>query len=495
MIIKETKNLNFTAKTKLLGVFVSENFTKAEITTCGIKDSSILNTLETAKKEKVFTGKKGQKLWANGPAKGPFQTLVIGLGKSPSSEDIRIAAANFYAQANTDKKSDTTIVFCSNKSTKLEKNVRALAEGFILRSYNFNDLKKDSKENKETITILNSTGSKTISKAIKEANVLGEMTNFARWLGDMPGNLMTPTILAKSAQSKAKGTKLKITVWDEKRIKKEKMESFLGVSRGSSEPARFIIMEHKGGPASQTPICFVGKGLTFDAGGISLKPSKGMEDMKYDMCGGAAVISAMIAISKLNLPINVTAYVPSSENMPGPAANKPGDVRIARNGLSIEVNNTDAEGRLILADALVYASEKKPKWICSIATLTGAMVVALGNLHTGFFTESEKLSKLASKASSEANERTWPMPLISFHKDDMKGTYADLSNTSSGYGAGSATAAAFLTNFIEKEVPYLHFDIAGTAWHGGGRASYNPKKGATGAIVRTLVEMARSSIK
>ncbi len=204
------------------------------------------------------------------------------------------------------------------------------------------------------------------------------LTNFSRRLGDMPGNFMTPSILADSTVEAAKGTGLKVTVWDKARIKKEKMGGLLGVFNGSVQEPRFIIMEYKGAAAAKKPVVFVGKGLTFDCGGISIKPSAGMEEMKFDMCGGANVIGTLLAIAKLKLKINAVGLVASTENLVGPAATKPGDVHTARNGKTFEVNNTDAEGRLILADALSYATELEPQTIVDAATLTGAMVVALG---------------------------------------------------------------------------------------------------------------------
>jgi len=208
------------------------------------------------------------------------------------------------------------------------------------------------------------------------------------------------------------------------------------------------------------------------------------------MCGGAAVIATMLAISRLKLKVNAIGYVPATENMPGPAANKPGDIVIARNGKSIEVNNTDAEGRLILNDALVYACEQKPQFICDAATLTGAIVVALGNLHTGYFTRNDKFAKQIEAAAEGSGEWIWRMPLTDFHAKDMKGSYADLSNISSGKGAGSATAAAFLEQFVDSDIPWAHFDVAGTAWNCGDRLNYCPKKGATGVMVRTFVQLA-----
>jgi leucyl aminopeptidase len=284
-------------------------------------------------------------------------------------------------------------------------------------------------------------------------------------LGDRPGNRMTPTILAEETQKAAKTTKLKVTVWDKARIKAEKMGSFLSVSNGSAQEPKFIMMEYNGAASSKRPICFVGKGLTFDCGGISIKPAAGMEEMKYDMCGGAAVISSA-------------------------AATKPGDIVIARNGKSIEVNNTDAEGRLILADALVYACEQKPAMILDTATLTGAMVVALGNIHTGYFTRDNDIAEMVEEASAESGELLWRMPLTDQHVKDMKGTYADLSNISNSKGAGSATAAGFLEQFVDNDIPWAHFDIAGTGWHCGNRLNYCPSKGATGVLVRTFLRMA-----
>jgi len=214
-----------------------------------------------------------------------------------------------------------------------------------------------------------------------------------------------------------------------------------------------------------------------------------MEEMKYDMCGGAATIATMLAISRLKLKINAIGIVPSSENMPGPAATKPGDIHYARNGKSVEINNTDAEGRLILADALSYATELKPAFIVDSATLTGAMVIALGDLHTGYFTRNKKLAKAIHDAAQESGELMWHLPLVDEHAEDMKGTYADLSNISSNKGAGSAHGAAFLEFFVDSEIPWAHVDIAGTAYHTGHRVPYNPKRGGSGVMVRTYVSL------
>ena len=214
--------------------------------------------------------------------------------------------------------------------------------------------------------------------------------------------------------------------------------------------------------------------------------------MKYDMCGGANVIGTMLAIAKMKLKVNVIGLVASTENLVGPAATKPGDVHTARNGKTFEVNNTDAEGRLILADALSYASEQDPAMICDVATLTGAIIVALGNLHTGYFSRNDQFCKQIEKASEASGEWVWRLPLTDFHLKDMKGTFADLSNISAGKGAGSATAAAFLEQFVAEGIPWAHFDIAGTGWAVGSRLNYAPAKGASGVMVRTFVELAKS---
>ena len=270
------------------------------------------------------------------------------------------------------------------------------------------------------------------------------------------------------------------------------MGGLIGVSQGSAEEPRFIIMEYKGASGTKKPVFLVGKGVTFDSGGISLKPGRDMDEMKFDMCGAAAVIGALLAIERLKLKVNVTGLVASTENMPGASALKPGDIITARNGKTMEILNTDAEGRLILADALSYASEKKPQAIFDAATLTGAIVAALGNLFTGFFTKNQELKKKIIKAGEISGERLWPLPLVKEHREDMKSEIADIANISGGWGAGSSTAAAFLEFFVDKKIPWAHFDIAGTAYNVERRLEYCSRKMASGVMVRTFVELVRS---
>jgi leucyl aminopeptidase len=432
---------------------------------------------------------------------GARHLLTIGLGdsKTLTHETLRQAAAAIINALKGAKVRSVAIALDTlpHNSINADLTIQALTEGALMAAYTFNEYKEVPKEAPvkiETLSIISAIKVKNHERGVETGTILADCVNFSRWLGDRPGNRMTPTILAEETQKAAKNTKLKVTVWDKARIKQEKMGSFLSVSNGSSQDPKFIIMEYNGAASSKRPICLVGKGLTFDCGGISIKPAAGMEEMKYDMCGGAAVISAMLAIARLKLKVNAIAYVPTTENLAGPAATKPGDIVIARNGKSIEVNNTDAEGRLILADALVYACEQKPAMILDTATLTGAMVVALGNTHTGYFTRDNDLSDMVEEASVESGEWMWRMPLVDHHVKDMKGTYADLSNISSGKGAGSATAAAFLEQFVDKDIPWAHFDIAGTGWHIGNRLNYCPSKGASGVLVRTFVRMAMNHV-
>lgn len=454
--------------------------------------------LASSIEDKAITGKHQEAVtFREFSFKNYRHVVVIGLGKEGeiSHEAVRqsVAAAFEAVKALGVKEAALHFDGISEGKKSLALDAKAVAEGLVMTSYVFNELMSKKGEDKEINVHVTTkhAADKDVKNAFNEGVILGSCVNFSRRLGDMPGNLMTPSILATSTVDAAKGTGLKVTVWDKARIKKEKMGGLLGVSNGSVEEPRFIIMEYKGAAASQKPVTFVGKGLTFDCGGISIKPSAGMEEMKYDMCGGANVIGTMLAIAKLKLKINAVGLVASTENLVGPAATKPGDVHTARNGKTFEINNTDAEGRLILADALSYATELKPKMIVDAATLTGAMVVALGNTHTGYFTRNTGLKNEIEKAATTSGEWVWHMPLCDFHVKDMKGTYADLSNMSSGKGAGSATAAAFLEQFVGEGIPWAHFDIAGTGWAVGNRLPYCPKKGASGVMIRTFVEIAK----
>lgn len=466
--------------------------------------SKELAYLDKFKKSGDCTGKKDEVFFLRGHSVAHFQnTLVIGLGdkKELHFESYRRAAGLAYTQLTTQK--CTKAAFDFDFSNKAEKSgdqcLQACAEGFFLGAYSFDEFKKKSatkneksKDLSDLQILTKNAKAKNLLQVVEEAQIISDATNLARRLGDLPGNKMTPSDLAEEAKKAAKGTGIKVTVWDRSKIKAERFGGLLGVSLGSSQEPRFIIMEYKGATSvKKKPIILVGKGLTFDSGGVSIKPAQNMDEMKYDMCGGANVIAALLAIAKLKLKVNVTAMVPATENMTGPSANKPGDILTARNGLTMEVLNTDAEGRLILADALAYASEQKPAIILDAATLTGAIIIALGNSYTGTFTRDDDLWKKIESSAKKTGEPVWRMPLNDHHVKDIKSDFADLANISSFRGAGSSTAAAFLEHFVDKDIPWAHFDIAGSAWNCSNRLTYVPKKGATGAMVRTFVQFAR----
>lgn len=474
-----------------------------------ITEKDVAKIFEGSLSDKLITGAACETVTFREANLNEFRhVIVVGLGASNKCdhEVVRQAGAALIKEIKTAKLEEIFVHLDGLTTSKkdLAKYTQAFVEGLHLCAYNFNELKTAKKENQIiNIHLVSKSGKdKALVAAFNEGTILASCSNFAKRLGDMPGNLMTPTILADTAIAAAKGTTLKVSAWDKKRIEKEKMGGLLGVARGSAEEPRFIVMEYfgaaktnnSGAAKTKKHIAFVGKGLTFDTGGISIKPSAKMEDMKYDMCGGAAVIGTMLAIAQLKLKINVVAYVPATENMPGSRATKPGDVHTARNGKTFEINNTDAEGRLILSDALCYASEQEPQIIIDAATLTGAMVMSLGNVHTGYFTRNSALKTKIEKAGAASGELVWNMPLTDAHVKDMKGTFADLSNTSCANGAGSATAAAFLEQFVGEGIPWAHFDIAGTAWACGNRLNYCSAKGATGVMVRTFVEIAKTYV-
>ncbi|MGZ3690817.1 MAG: leucyl aminopeptidase [Pseudobdellovibrio sp.] len=457
--------------------------------------------LESALEDKLITGAASEVISFREARFLGFRNVIsVGLGTDAklNAEVVRQAAGALCKEIGTLKTTEVFVHLDGTTGNKkdLAEYTQALVEGLQLTGYVFDELKSGDKKQKTTdIHLVTKSGKdKAVLHAFQQGTTLAACANFAKRLGDMPGNLMTPTILGEEAVNASKGTGLKVTVWDKKRIEKEKMGGLLGVAQGSEQEPRFIVMEYNGAAKTKKPVAFVGKGLTFDCGGISIKPSAKMEEMKYDMCGGAAVIGTMLAIAQLKLKVNAIAFVPATENMASGRATKPGDVHTARNGKTFEVNNTDAEGRLILADALCYASEQKPAVIIDTATLTGAILMALGNIHTGYFTRNSALKNKIEKAAGTSGELVWNMPLTDYHVKDMKGTYADLSNISSGNGAGSATAAAFLEQFVDSDIPWAHFDIAGTAWACGNRLSYCSPKGATGVMIRTFVELAKQYV-
>jgi leucyl aminopeptidase len=303
---------------------------------------------------------------------------------------------------------------------------------------------------------------------------------FAQDLGNLPGNHCTPTYLAEQALEMGKANGLKVQVLEQKDCEKLGMGSFLAVARGSRQPPKFIVIEHWGAKKDSAPVALVGKGITFDTGGISIKPAAEMDEMKFDMCGAATVIGTMKAVALMKLPLNVVAVVPATENMPGGNAIKPGDVVTTMSGQTVEILNTDAEGRLVLCDALTYVEKYKPAAVVDVATLTGAMVIALGHVATGLFSNSDALARELIEAGERSWDRAWHMPLWDEYQEQLKSNFADFPNIGSRAG-GSITAACFLARFT-KAYPWAHLDIAGTAWKSGA------EKGATGRPVPLLAQ-------
>ena len=324
-------------------------------------------------------------------------------------------------------------------------------------------------------------------KGLREGAAIANGMELTRTLGNLPGNICTPTYLGDTAKRLAREFKsLKVEVMDRKQVEALGMGSFLSVARGSEEALRFIVLRHAGKPAkkgakaSDGPIVLVGKGITFDAGGISLKPAATMDEMKYDMCGAASVLGSFRALAELELPLDVIGLIPACENLPSGKANKPGDVVTSMAGLTIEILNTDAEGRLVLCDALTYAERFKPSTVIDIATLTGACVVALGHVNTGLFTKDDALAEALSAAGRQSLDTAWRMPMDDAYQDQLKSNFADLANIG-GPPAGAVTAACFLSRFT-KSYRWAHLDIAGTAWKSG------KDKGATGRPVPLLMQ-------
>ncbi len=320
---------------------------------------------------------------------------------------------------------------------------------------------------------------KELKAAVAEGVAMVEGMNLAKDLGNLPPNICTPTYLGKAAQGLSKKTALKVEVMGRKQIEALGMGSFLSVAQGSNTPPQFIVMRHQGGKVGEAPIVLVGKGITFDTGGISLKPGEAMDEMKYDMCGAASVIGTMYATALMKLKKNVIGVVPTCENMPSGNATRPGDIVKSMSGQTIEILNTDAEGRLILCDALTYVERFKPKVVIDVATLTGACVIALGHVHSGLFSDDEALVGALTKAGHASLDTVWRLPLDAAYHEQLKSNFADVANIG-GRPAGSVTAACFLSRFTEK-YKWAHLDIAGTAWKSGAA------KGATGRPVPLLV--------
>jgi leucyl aminopeptidase len=413
-------------------------------------------------------------------------TAVRALKKSCKSIAI-VAPQNWGGQA--DPASISTLVF---ERGGLPEAVKAVAEGAVVANTDYNYYHSERKQYEvDQLTILVPANSdvKKLETAAQEGQTIGEGQNFTRDLVNEPGNRMTPTILGERAKKMADEVGLKCEVYSTDKLHELKMGAFWSVSQGSDEPPALIVLKYEPEGAPQSPVLgLVGKGITFDTGGISIKPADGMEKMKYDMAGGAAMLGAMRAIAKLKPRVRVIAIVCAAENMPSGKAQKPGDVQIAMSGKSIEIINTDAEGRLVLADGLHYAKQLGATHLIDAATLTGACMVALGGINAGLFANDEDYFNRFAEALKKSGEKMWRLPVDEEYKELIKSPIADIKNTGGRYG-GAITAAMFLKEFV-GDTPWIHLDIAGVAWQE--KAVPWLAEGPSGIAVRSIVELVKS---
>ncbi len=411
-----------------------------------------------------------------------------GSAKSFSAYDLRrIAGA---AVRTLKSRGIRSFAFIAPSSISADEAVRAIVEGAHVGNFDPDYYRSDRKDQKiDAVTVVTSGDKAALEKAANEARIVGESQNFTRDLVNEPSNRMTPTILADRAKKMCAEVGLKCEVYGADKIKEMKMGAFWSVAQGSDEPPALIVMTYEPSGAPSKPVLgLVGKGITFDTGGISIKPADGMEKMKYDMAGGATMIGAMRAIALLKPRVKVIGIVCATENMPSGKAQKPGDVQIAMSGKSIEIINTDAEGRLVLADGLYYARQLGCTHLVDAATLTGAVVVALGYSNAGIFANDDDMYNRFHNANAKAGEKMWRMPLDDEYKEQIRSSIADIMNTGGRWG-GAITAAMFLKEFAE-DTPWIHLDIAGTAW----MEDQKPwiAKGPSGIALRSLVEFVKS---
>ena len=423
----------------------------------------------------------------NVPGVQSKRILLAGLGKDKefnNNKFLTVTDAVFKTLQKTG--SNDATIFLTDIPVKdhgIEWKTQQIVRIATSNNYQFNQLKSKPEETKpilSKITLgINDQAQLDISKqALEQGLAIANGMSLAKNLGNLAPNICTPTYLAKQAQDMAKKHKLKVSVLEQKDMDKLGMGSLLSVAQGSDQPAKLIVLEYQGQAKKEQPIVLVGKGVTFDTGGISLKPSPDMDEMKYDMSGAASVLGTMQAVAEMKLPINLVVIVPATENMPSGKATKPGDVVTSMSGQTIEILNTDAEGRLILCDALTYAERFKPKAVIDVATLTGACVIALGHVATGIISNDDKLAQELLCAGEQAADRAWQLPLWDDYQELLHSNFADMANIG-GRAAGTITAACFLSRFT-KEYRWAHLDIAGTAWKSG------KEKGSTGRPVPLL---------
>jgi leucyl aminopeptidase len=433
-------------------------------------------------------GKPGTTLLLHNVPKVPSdRVLLVGLGREREFGENTYRGALAAATKALKSTGTTEATVCltdlpvkkRDTSWKVEQAILCVMDGV----YRFDSLKSKTSEAKRALrkVVLHVARRNEMAEgeaAIVRGYAIAEGICVAKNLGNLSGNICTPTYLAEQAKDIGKRHGIKVEVLEQKDMEKLGMGSFLAVARGSSQPPKLIVMEYNGGARDARPVALVGKGVTFDTGGISIKPAAEMDEMKFDMCGAASVLGTMQAIAMMKLPMNVIGVVPATENMPDGNAIKPGDIVTTMSGQTVEILNTDAEGRLILCDALTYVEKYKPAAVVDIATLTGAMVISLGHVATGMFANSDPLARELLAAGDTAWDRAWHLPMWDDYQEGLKSNFADIPNIGSRAG-GAITAACFLSRFT-KSYPWAHLDIAGTAWKSGA------EKGATGRPVAML---------
>jgi leucyl aminopeptidase len=462
-----------------------------------VVDRALDGAISRLIKQGDIKGKLNELTLLHSLGKLPADRIAItGLGKKQELTISKVRNAVAETCRYLRKKGVTSIASGAQgagiKGINKENAAQAVTEGALLGLYAFRRYitkkENDLGEIKRLLIIDNEREKSLSERAISKGRIMAEAANWARDLVNEPSNYMTPTQMADAARQLAQKYGLQVEVLEKEKMAELGMGGLLGVAQGSQQPPKFIILNYKGRDTNEIDIALVGKGITFDSGGISIKPSEGMADMKGDMAGGASVMATLIAIAQLKPKINVTALVPATENLPSGTALKPGDILTAMNDKTIEVLNTDAEGRLILADALSYANKLRAKSIVDVATLTGACMVALGRICTGVFSNNQPLAEKVIAAGNETGEYAWQLPMFEEYREQIKSDIADIKNIGNRYG-GAITAAKFLEEFVNK-TPWVHLDIAGT--YETDKEKGHLVKGATGIPVRTLVNLVLS---
>ena len=468
----------------VVGVFESRKLTPS----ADLIDSASQSLLSDLLRRGDMDGKAGSTLLLhNVPGTVCDRVLLVGLGKEKEFRDKAYCAAiRNTLKALRDTGAQNATIFLTEIPVAKRNTgwrIRQAAMLSLDSAYRFDQFKSKKNENhsklrKLAFAVEQRSELALAEDALLQGQAIAEGMALAKTLGNLPGNVCTPTYLADTALQIAEDHAIQCEILERADMEALGMHSLLSVAKGSHQPPKLIVLQYKGGEESDKPLLLIGKGITFDSGGISLKPGEGMDEMKFDMCGAASVLGTLKAVALMKLPINLTVIVPTTENMPGGAASKPGDIVASMSGQTIEILNTDAEGRLILCDALTYAERFSPDAVIDVATLTGACVIALGHVATGLFANDDALARELLSAGDEALDRAWQMPLWDDYQDLLKSNFADMANIG-GRPAGSVSAACFLSRFAKK-YEWAHLDIAGTAWKSGA------EKGATGRPVPML---------